>query len=177
MLASNVPLNAEQSKSENARHILYKLIFPFIGVFYVGRTSIGNNRYKGQKLNAPFKWKYRKPHSCEAVADHFATNEFCYWHVVAEFETKEELKQAEKQLLIKLKTCEWLLNERRGTYTPQINQAKAIAAAHTPEAHAKRRASLAARTKPINYTTVPCPKCGRQLRQCNLAKHINACTP
>ncbi len=175
MSDSNVRLNEELYKNEPTTHLLYKLIFPYTGEFYVGRTSIGAARYKGQKLNSPFEWRYKKPHSCKAVADHFATNEFCYWHVVAEFETKEELKQAEKQLLIKLNECEWLLNERRGTYTPKIDQAKAIAASHTPEAHAKRQASFKARTEKINYTTVPCPKCGRQMRQCNLAKHITAC--
>ena len=165
----------EVSSTNHQPIILYKLIFPSTGQFYVGSTILGSSRYKGQKLNDTFEWRYAKPHSCAPVADLFANGEFCYWYVVAEFATKAEARKAEKNLLLKLDGCEWLLNIRRGSYEPQIDREKQIASTRRPETHEKRMRTWKERGMKMSYTTAPCPKCGEQHRPCNLTKHVKNC--
>jgi len=90
-------------------NILYKLIFPNTGQFYVGSSGYidryGSLNYPGQPVI------YRDYHNySRRVRELLRDGEFCYWKVVKEYDTLEESRVAESKLLHKLKDCEWLLN-------------------------------------------------------------------
>lgn len=91
---------------------LYKLIFPHINQLYVGIAS-SKSRYSSIP-NSEFT---QRSHHNKYVNKLLRNNEFCYWHIVKEFETYDDLLKAEETYLQKvwksgnfLDRPNWLLN-------------------------------------------------------------------
>ena len=91
---------------------LYKLIFPNCNQLYIGIAS-SESRYPA-KPNSRFTLQ---KHHNRFVNKLLRNNEFCYWHVIKEFETYEELFEAEQSYLMKVWPSgsfndrpNWLLN-------------------------------------------------------------------
>ena len=81
---------------------IYKLIFPECNKLYIGIAS-SESRYQ-----SPINSKFTQPtHHNPDVQKLLNQGEFCYWRVIKEFETFEELKTAEKTYLQKV----WKTNE------------------------------------------------------------------
>lgn len=99
------------------KNFLYKLIFPESGKLYIGRST-NETRYSPNKPNEQFSGPH---HNCD-VQTLLDSGEFCYFHVIREFETFDELKSAEDDYLKKVwKTDDWnsrpkwLLNRNRNS--------------------------------------------------------------
>jgi hypothetical protein len=91
---------------------LYKLIFPNCNQLYVGIAS-SDLRYCS-KPNSKFTSKH---HHNRFVNKLLKNDEFCYWHVVKEFDDYEKLFEAEQSYLMKVWQSgdfndrpNWLLN-------------------------------------------------------------------
>lgn len=96
------------------KNFLYKLIFPEANKLYFGRAKT-TNRYTGRINDA-----FCDDHHNKEVQDLLDAGEFCFWHVVKEFETFEELVEAETTWLKKVWKSDrikdrpdWLLNRQR----------------------------------------------------------------
>jgi hypothetical protein len=99
------------------KNFLYKLIFPECGKLYFGRAA-HDSRYPGNKPNERFVG----PHHNKEVQNLLDAGEFCFFSVVKEFKTTEELSLAEETYLKKVwKTDnwtdrpQWLLNRNRNS--------------------------------------------------------------
>lgn len=97
------------------KNFLYKLVFPVSGKLYFGKAA-SPGRYNYNKPNQQFVG----PHPNVEVQNLLDSGEFCYWLVVKEFETQEELEVAEETYLKKVWPSEnwktrpkWLLNRSR----------------------------------------------------------------
>lgn len=97
------------------KNYLYKLIFPVSGKLYFGRAA-HDSRYPNNKPNEHFVG----PHHNVEVQNLLDSGEFCYWMVVREFETSEEVEKAEETYLKKVwpsndweSRPRWLLNRNR----------------------------------------------------------------
>ena len=97
------------------KNFLYKLVFPVSGKLYFGKAA-SPGRYLHNKPNQQFVG----PHHNVEVQNLLDRGEFCYWLVVKEFETQEELEVAEDAYLKKVWSSEnwksrpsWLLNRSR----------------------------------------------------------------
>lgn len=85
------------------KNFLYKLVFPVSGKLYFGRAA-NESRYKGNKPNQQFVG----PHHNPEVQNLLDQGEFCFFLVVKEFETSEQVETAEGIYLKKVwKTNDW----------------------------------------------------------------------
>lgn len=98
-------------------NFLYKLVFPECGKLYFGRAA-NESRYVGNKPNQQFVG----PHHNKEVQNLLDAGEFCFFLVVKEFETFEELCDSEEKFLHRVwKTNDWetrprwLLNRNRNS--------------------------------------------------------------
>jgi hypothetical protein len=105
-----------------AKNFLYKIIFPFLGLCYVGRAKTERRYQKQNKLGE----RFLGPHHNVDVESLLQDGECAFWVRVKEFETQEELIQAEHNYLDKvwpsgtLRTRpSWLLNRRSRHPLPQ----------------------------------------------------------
>jgi len=97
------------------KNFLYKLIFPFCNKLYVGK-ALSKNRYNWNKPNTQFIG----PHHNVEVQKLLDQGEFCFFYVVKEFETPEELEEIEDSYLKKVwpnddweSRPRWLMNRKR----------------------------------------------------------------
>ena len=139
------------------KNFLYKLIFPYCNKLYVGKAS-NKNRY-GTK-NKPGE-KFIGPHHNVEVQKLLDNGEFCFFYVVKEFETTEEVNFAEDTYLKKVWKSDdwvsrpsWLMNRNRnsvgfmsGSSNPVHNlsleqQQERVKPMQTPEAREKASASF-----------------------------------
>ena len=98
-------------------NFLYKLIFPYCNKLYVGKAA-DLRRYGKNKPGNQFIGTH---HNVE-VQNLLDQGEFCYFHMIKEFETKEKVDQAEDAYLKKVWVTsdwtdrpKWLLNRNRNS--------------------------------------------------------------
>jgi len=97
------------------KNFLYKLIFPESGKLYVGKAA-NENRYKN---NSP-REEFVGPHHNPEVQNLLDSGEFCFFHVIREFASGEEVAFAEDSYLKKVWASNdwvarprWLMNRSR----------------------------------------------------------------
>jgi len=99
------------------KNFLYKLIFPYCNKLYVGKAA-NDDRYGKNKPGDQFIGTH---HNVE-VQKLLQQGEFCFYHAIKEFDTDDEVKQAEQNYLHKVWATDewkarpkWLLNRNRNS--------------------------------------------------------------
>ena len=167
------------------KNFLYKLIFPFCNKLYVGKAR-DLRRYGKNKPGNQFTGTH---HNVE-VQNLLDQGEFCYFHMVKEFETKEKVDQAEDTYLKKVWVTpdwsdrpNWLLNRNRNSVGGDLthfwtDEGKEILRQACKDNKPGRgnkgnkRPDLAELNKTTMRVKFPCPHCGVEMNRGNLAKHI-----
>ena len=99
------------------KNFLYKLIFPESGKLYVGKAK-NENRYGNNRPGDRFVG----PHHNPEVQNLLDSGEFCFFHVIREFASGEEVELAEDSYLKKVWVSNdwetrpsWLMNRSRNS--------------------------------------------------------------